>query len=157
MAQINTLTANLGTVLDNNEELRHQLGLPPDAHLDLTDLQRRRKVEQEQLRTVNRLLQEDVERLEDERLALKQKLLTQAMQRGQRAVELGLTAQDLEVAEEQASLLQTRSAVHAEVERTWDRPSTLSPGRPISPLKSEFTCFVAVLLIMLLAERRLAT
>ncbi len=61
------------------------------------------QVETEQLKAVNRVLTQDVERLEDERLALKQKLIAQAMQRGQRAVELGLTTGDLAAAETAAA------------------------------------------------------
>ena len=40
-----------------------------------------------------------IERLEEERLQLKKKLRKQALHRGQRAVELGLTVEDLAVAE----------------------------------------------------------
>jgi hypothetical protein len=40
-----------------------------------------------------------IERLEEERLELKRKLRKQALHRGQRAVELGLTVEDLAVAE----------------------------------------------------------
>ena len=40
-----------------------------------------------------------IERLEEERLQLKRKLRKQALHRGQRAVELGLTVEDLAVAE----------------------------------------------------------
>lgn len=40
-----------------------------------------------------------IERLEEERLELKGKLRKQALHRGQRAVELGLTVEDLAVAE----------------------------------------------------------
>ena len=46
---------------------------------------------------MNRTLMKDVERLEAERLELKQRLLGQAMARGERAVELGLTAGTLNV------------------------------------------------------------
>ncbi len=41
---------------------------------------------------VNRLLSRDVERLEAERVEMKQRLVMQALDRGERAVDLGLSA-----------------------------------------------------------------
>eukprot|EP00052_Salpingoeca_macrocollata_P029083 m.289747 g.289747 ORF g.289747 m.289747 type:complete len:2313 (-) comp22944_c0_seq3:29-6967(-) len=99
---VNAANQHTGQLLDENEELRRRLGLPASADVDLADLRRQRQVELEQLRAVNRTLSKDVERLEAERLQLKQRLLDQAMARGERAVELGLTTDDLALWENHA-------------------------------------------------------
>eukprot|EP00116_Pleurobrachia_bachei_P002483 sb/3462745/ len=100
---MNKLELNLGTVLDENEEMRRRLGLGQNEDIDLSELRFAKEAEQEQLRAINRLLNAEVERLEKERLELKKILRKQAMHRGVRAVELGLKTEDLEAIEHAAA------------------------------------------------------
>eukprot|EP00911_Craspedida_sp_UC1_P000550 UC1_evm1s422 len=103
--EANATAAAAADLADENEQMRNELGYQQNTDIDLAALRGRRNIEVEQLRATNRLLSKDVERLEAERVELKQKLLAQAMDRGRRAVELGLTQDDLVVAEEFADAL----------------------------------------------------
>eukprot|EP00050_Salpingoeca_kvevrii_P022999 m.136149 g.136149 ORF g.136149 m.136149 type:complete len:2171 (+) comp9899_c1_seq4:74-6586(+) len=100
--EINSMDKQLGELSDENEELRRRCGLDPSSSVDLAGLRHRRNVELEQLRAMNRLLSKDIDKLEAERLELKQKLIAQAMDRGERAVDLGLTSADLSIVEDLA-------------------------------------------------------
>ena len=70
---------------------------------NITELKFTKAAEQEQARAVNRLLSNEVDRLERERIELKKLLRKQAMHRGVRAVELGLKTEDLEAIEAAAA------------------------------------------------------
>ncbi|KAK3738058.1 hypothetical protein QZH41_012933 [Actinostola sp. cb2023] len=94
-SQVNKLNL-LGNDLEmENEEFRERLGLDPRDKLDIEDIRQKKKVKAEQASAMNRVLVKEIERLEDERLKLKKQLRKQALHRGARAVELGITAEDL--------------------------------------------------------------
>ncbi|CAB4002084.1 Hypothetical predicted protein, partial [Paramuricea clavata] len=98
-AQVNQLGIALNDTETENEELRERLGLDPKEPLDTEAIKEKKLVKTQQTAALNRVLSKEIERLEEERLELKRKLRKQALHRGQRAVELGLTVEDLAVAE----------------------------------------------------------
>ncbi|XP_078353733.1 centrosomal protein of 290 kDa-like [Oculina patagonica] len=100
-SQVNNLEIKVNDTELENEELRERLGMDPKEPLDIEDVRHKKKVKAEQAVALNRALNKEVERLEEERLQLKRQLRKQAMHRGARAVELGITAEDLIMAEEQ--------------------------------------------------------
>ncbi|KXJ08274.1 Centrosomal protein of 290 kDa, partial [Exaiptasia diaphana] len=93
--QVNKLSLALNDLEMENEEFRERLGLDPKDKLDIEEIKHKKKVKAEQAAAMNRVLVKEIERLEDERLKLKKQLRKQAMHRGARAVELGITAEDL--------------------------------------------------------------
>ena len=99
---VNKVQGNIADLADENEELRARLGMDRGENVSLTDVRNARQVEMETLRTVNRELLRDVDRLEEERRKLKQRLIQQAMDRGGNAAKLGLGTMDLMLAEELA-------------------------------------------------------
>ena len=99
---VNKVQGEISDLADENEELRARLGMDRGENVSLTDVRNARQVEMETLRTVNRELLRDVDRLEGERRKLKQRLIQQAMDRGGNAVKLGLGTMDLMLAEELA-------------------------------------------------------
>ncbi|PFX18289.1 Centrosomal protein of 290 kDa [Stylophora pistillata] len=100
-SQVNNLEIKVNDSEMENEELRERLGMDPKEKLDIEVVRHKKKVKAEQAVALNRALTKEVERLEEERLQLKRQLRKQALHRGQRAVELGITAEDLIVAEEE--------------------------------------------------------
>lgn len=100
-SQVNNLEIKVNDSEMENEELRERLGMDPKESLNIEDVRHKKKVKAEQAVALNRALTKEVERLEEERLQLKRQLRKQALHRGQRAVELGITAEDLIVAEEE--------------------------------------------------------
>eukprot|EP01135_Chromosphaera_perkinsii_P004075 Nk52_evm6s268 gene=Nk52_evmTU6s268 len=102
---VNKLESDLQDLFEENEELRRRLGMDPHTPVDVSELRYRKNVELEQLRSVNRVLEKDVEKLEEERIKLKSQMRLQAMNRGERAVQLGLTTEDLEAVEDYAEQL----------------------------------------------------
>ncbi|KAJ3289656.1 hypothetical protein HK104_007316 [Borealophlyctis nickersoniae] len=103
--RVNDLEAQVGDILEENDELRRRLGITDRTSLDLTNLRHIRAVELEQARGLNLQLQKEIDRLEEERLRLKAAMRLHAMERGERAVELGLTAADLTAVEDYAEAL----------------------------------------------------
>jgi len=99
--EVNNLEIKVNDTEMENEELRERLGMDPKEKLDIEDVRHKKKLKAEQAVALNRALTKEIERLEEERLQLKRQLRKQAMHRGARAVELGITAEDLIMAEEQ--------------------------------------------------------
>ena len=99
---VNKLESQLNELHDENDALRQKLGIELDQSIDLTQYRYRRNVEVEQQKAVNRVLKKEVERLEEERQKMKTQLIKQAMHRGERAVQLGLTTDDLVAVEDLA-------------------------------------------------------
>jgi hypothetical protein len=92
-------------MLEENEELRHRLGITDKTPIDLSNIRHLRSVELEQTKSLNSTLQTEIEKLEVERLDLKAKMRVYSLERGTRAVELGLTADDLVAVEQYAAKL----------------------------------------------------
>lgn len=99
---INKVQSESSDLADENEELRGRLGITPEEQIPLTSVRNERQIELEKVRTVNRELLRDIERLEEERRKLKQRLINQALDRGEKAATLGLPTDDLLAAEEYA-------------------------------------------------------
>jgi len=112
-SQINNLEIEVNDAEMENEELRERLGMDPKEKLDIEDVRHKKKVKAEQAIALNRALNKEVERLEEERLQLKRQLRKQALHRGARAVELGITAEDLIMAEEENVVSAPRRLPHA--------------------------------------------
>ncbi|XP_065052482.1 centrosomal protein of 290 kDa-like [Rhopilema esculentum] len=100
---LNHVQMELDDCMLENEELRERLGLDPKEQLDADSIRKKKQVKEEQALALNRVLAKEVERLEEERQHLKKMLRKQAMHRGERAVELGLTTEDLVTVEDLVS------------------------------------------------------
>ncbi|XP_071113169.1 centrosomal protein of 290 kDa-like [Haliotis cracherodii] len=124
---INKAEMKINDMLDENEELRYRLKLDPKEPLDLTEFRKNKAIRQEEAKALNFQLQNEIEVLEEERRVLKNRLRKMAQQTGQRAVALGLTAEDmlavqdyqeeLKVRKTQGQPISTAAAILREVER----------------------------------------
>ncbi|XP_071791224.1 centrosomal protein of 290 kDa-like [Asterias amurensis] len=97
---VNKLEMALNDLLEENEELRGRLGLDPKEALDLGQIRLTKALQHQQDRALNQVLSQELERLEAERLDLKKQVRLLAQQRAQRAVALGLSADDMVAIEE---------------------------------------------------------
>jgi centrosomal protein CEP290 len=107
--EVNSLNNDLDTVCEENEVLRRRLGLSNEEEIDIKDIKHRKNVEIERLRAVNRELEKQVSRLEEDRVDLRQQLLLEAKKRAERSVELGLTTDSLVSVEDYAERLRASS------------------------------------------------
>ncbi|GAB1607429.1 hypothetical protein Ahia01_001026400 [Argonauta hians] len=92
---INTSETTINELVEENEILRTKLGMDPRKAVDVKMFRSDMNVKKEEQRALNIVLQKEIERLEEERIMLKQNLRKLAQQTGQRAVALGLTADDM--------------------------------------------------------------
>ncbi|XP_071477104.1 centrosomal protein of 290 kDa-like [Diadema antillarum] len=92
---VNKLEIQLNELLEENEELRSRLGFEPKRPIDMEQARLQRGTQQQQDRALNQVLTKEVERLEEERIALKRQIRALATQRAQRGVALGLTAEEM--------------------------------------------------------------
>ncbi|KAK6098993.1 40S ribosomal protein S26 [Batrachochytrium dendrobatidis] len=103
--QINHLESQMGDAIEENQELRARLGMDKNSRFDIDAYRKSKTVEAEKSNALNIHLRQEIDRLEEERLQLKSGLRFQALERGERAIALGLTAQDLMSVEEYSNKL----------------------------------------------------
>lgn len=92
--QLNKFSRVLDDLADENRELRVRCGLDPETAIDISSVKRRRDIEFEQLKAINIQFQDEIDRLEEERISLKTQLRADALKQGERAAQLGVDAAD---------------------------------------------------------------
>jgi cell division protein FtsB len=126
-AKVTERESKLNDLYDENQYLREKANVPPEQTIDLKELRQylhsnsskfnshllffriKEKMEMEQLRALNKQLEEEIRELEEERLRLKGQLRFSALGDGERAVKLGLTHDELVAVDRYASKLKNKN------------------------------------------------
>ena len=97
---IGEIDDKLTEVLDQNDELRAQLGMEQMPLVDVSELREKLKIRNQSYRAENDILRAEVERLEDERIQLKIQVRRAAQNSLQRAQDQGLTHEQIVLVDE---------------------------------------------------------
>ncbi|KAJ3415066.1 hypothetical protein HDV05_005592 [Chytridiales sp. JEL 0842] len=103
--RINDLEVINSEAIEENEEMRRRLGIKPEEALELSGIRTIKSIELEKAKALNVTLQKEIDELESERVKLKDSLRIQALARGERAVAMGLSVEDLIAVEDYATRL----------------------------------------------------
>ncbi|KAJ3218623.1 hypothetical protein HK099_004994 [Clydaea vesicula] len=103
--KINDFELQANEFIEENSELRNKLGISKKTKIDLTNLKSNTILELEKAKALNVCLQKEVDDLEEERLKLKSELRFQSREKGENAIAMGLTVDDLIAVEDYANKL----------------------------------------------------
>ena len=77
--QVTTVQGQADLLWEQNSEMRHRLGMGPNDSVDLQEMRERREQEERRLKEQNVALSLEVERLKEEKIALRKKIVDQAL------------------------------------------------------------------------------
>ncbi|KNE64247.1 hypothetical protein AMAG_09284 [Allomyces macrogynus ATCC 38327] len=109
--RVNDLQALADELAEENDEFRLKFNLGQRLGEDRQLLARKRQTEIGRLQAVNGKLMEEIDALERERLELKKQVRLQALERGERALKLGLSVDQLHVLESLADRMRENDRV----------------------------------------------
>ncbi|KAI8918586.1 hypothetical protein DFJ77DRAFT_303045 [Powellomyces hirtus] len=116
--QLNATERQVGELVDENTELRVRLGCNTVSPIDVSNIRNILSVELERSRALNTQLRSEIDTLEEERLQLKAAMRLYAIDKGDRAVALGLTADSLADVEDYAERLRIKTGAPVNSKRT---------------------------------------
>ena len=115
--KLSTIEAEMHEVMDENDLLRSKLGLERREELKKSSKDKSLRIEKEADRALNVILRKEIDKLEDERLQLKMQLRQLSTRIGNRAVQMGLGAEDLLAIEQFTDELKKR---RKETMKNWE-------------------------------------
>ncbi|KAJ3022309.1 hypothetical protein HKX48_006496 [Thoreauomyces humboldtii] len=122
--QLNVLERQVGEFVDENTALRQRLGIKEASKIDVSNIQDILSVELEKSKALTSRLRTEIDGLEEERLQMKSTMRLHALEKGERAVKLGMTAADFTEVEDYAERLRIKNA---KARRSKSRESTIAP------------------------------
>ncbi|KAJ3119912.1 hypothetical protein HK098_005020, partial [Nowakowskiella sp. JEL0407] len=109
--KVNDFELQVQDFLEENNYLRAQLSLPPTTKIDVSNLRLQSTLENEKYKSMCAQLQSEVNKLEQERIDLKQKCRVGALERAEKAVvEFGIGVEDFIAVQCFAEKLRSRGA-----------------------------------------------
>ncbi|ORX42993.1 hypothetical protein BCR36DRAFT_586919 [Piromyces finnis] len=115
--KINKLEKELDTFFEENDILRREMGLPEGKVINPSSSLMKKNLELEKLRSMNAALQDEIDKMEEERLSLKAQLRLNAVERGERAHKLGMSTDDLIAVEDFSMKLNEKNKNKSKLEK----------------------------------------